>query len=144
MSDGTGMWFGVIVVIALSVIVYFLMSGTLPKAAKPSISSISPDSAVTGMVIAINGSNFDYINDIAISHKNIILLGNTAYLNNISSKNGKTLFFNLTDLLRACPKTQLKPGERCPDIGIGLPKGDIEIRVINKNGESNPIGLKIS
>lgn len=114
------------------------------------IEDISPSSGFLGAEVTIVGSGFTLSNnDIAFNHNKINYQGrNTAYLNNIPSKDGKTLRFNLPDnnnvLLSACPYSQMKEDEICPDIGINLPYGNVKIFVINKNGMSNSVSFTVT
>lgn len=111
--------------------------------------SISPSSGSLGTEVVISGSGFTTTgNDIAFTHPGIDFQGgNTAYLNGISSPDGKILRFNLPDnnnvLLGACAYSQMKPDEVCPSIGILLLEGVVQISVVNKNGESNSLTFTV-
>jgi hypothetical protein len=103
-----------------------------------------------GTEVILHGSGFTSTsNDLAITHPEIDFQGqHTGYLNGLSSADGRTLRFNLPDnddvLLGACAFSQLKADEACPAIGIPLPKGDVEIAIMNKNGRSNSLTFSVS
>ena len=98
-----------------------------------------------GTKIIIRGSGFAPTgNDIAFTHPKIDFQGrNIAYLNHVSSSDGKTLSFNLPDALGACAYSRLNQNETCPEIGILLPKGVAQISVVNKNGTSNSLTFTV-
>lgn len=111
-----------------------------PLTVPPVIESISPTSGTIGTEIVIRGRGFTDNNDIAFPHPDIRWReSHTAYLNTIASLDGQTLRFTLPDILGACAFSQMKPWEACPDIGIGLPVGHIQIAVVNRNGTSNSV-----
>lgn len=94
--------------------------------------------------MVIRGSGFTSTdNDVAFRYPISAQEQQTAYLNQLSSSDGKTLRFSLPDnegvLLGACAFSQLKTNEACPSIGYQLPTGDSEVLAINKNGESNSV-----
>ena len=104
--------------------------------------------------MVIRGSGFTSTdNDVAFTYPISAHEQQTAYLNEISSSDGKTLRFSLPDnegvLLGACAMTQLKPPEElqpveaCPSIGYQLPTGDSEMFVINKDGESSSVTFTV-
>ena len=113
------------------------------------LESISPPSGPMGTKVIIRGSGFTSANnDIAFAHPKINFQGrNTAYLNRLSSPDGTTLSFNIPDnnnvLLGACAFSQLKTNEVCPDIGILLHKGTVQISVVNENGRSNSVKFTV-
>lgn len=109
------------------------------------IKNILPASGSVGTKIVISGSGFHpTYNDIAFTHPQINWRGrNTAYVNHIPSQDGTTLAFNLPDLLGACAMSLLGEGEGCPDIGIPLPEGVVQISVVNKNEESNSLPFTV-
>ena len=116
-----------------------------PPSPTPTLSvvleNISPSSGPIGTEVIIRGSGFASTNnDIRFMHPKRTLNG---YLNRISSSDGKTLRFNLPDILGACPLSQLKENEVCPDIGLSLPTGDIKIYVVNMNGVSNNVTFTV-
>ncbi len=128
--------------------------GAQPRSTLPSqtvvVESISPSSGPLGAEVIVRGSGFATTNnDVGFSNPTIGFQGrNTAYLNGLSSPDGRTLRFSLPDndnvLLSACAFSQLKPNEACPAIGILLPTGDSEFFVINQNGKSNSVIFSVS
>ena len=112
------------------------------------VQDISPSSAPPGAAVVIRGSGFTSTdNDVAFRYPISAQRQQTAYLNRVSSSDGKTLRFSLPNnegvLLGACPLTQLKPDEACDDLGYLLRTGDSDIFVINKHGESNSVLLAV-
>lgn len=114
------------------------------------LESASPSSGPLGTEVILHGAGFtSENNDVGFSHPAIDFQGrNTAYLNYLSSRDGITLRLDLPDnddvLLAACAYSQLGPNERCPDIGLLLPFGEVQVSVINDNGESNRIAFFVS
>ena len=114
------------------------------------VESITPLSGPLGTKVVIHGSGFtSESNDVGFSNPEIGFQGqHTAYLNGISSPDGRTLRFTLPDndnvLLAACAFSQLKANEACDDIGILLPTGDSEVFVINQIGRSNSVTFSVS
>ena len=110
------------------------------------IESISPSSGPPATTVTIRGSGFTRANNaVAFSNPSIDYQGrNTAYWNELSSPDGKTLRFTLPDTLSACAFSQLATNEECPAIGILLPTGDSEIFVINEIGTSNSLTYNVS
>ena len=121
---------------------------TLPEGVV--LESISPSSGVLAIEVVLQGSGFtSENNDVGFTHQSINFQGrNTAYLNGLTSQDGRTLQFSLPDnddvLLAACAYSQLGPNEACPDIGLLLPFGEVQVSVINDNGESNRIAFFVS
>jgi ABC-type glycerol-3-phosphate transport system substrate-binding protein len=113
------------------------------------INSISPSSAVPGTEIVIEGSGFTAEeNDIGFTHEDIDFQGSrTAFLNGIASPDGITLMFELPDTndipLAACSYSQLGPDVGCPDIGLLLPSGEVELAVFNADGTSNSVTFTV-
>ncbi len=95
----------------------------------PIIEDISPSSGSIGEKIIIRGSGFTMNdNDLAFTSPQLDFQGrNTAYINRIFSQNGKTLLFDLPDLLGACAYSRMQENEACPAIGIGLPQGTRDV-----------------
>lgn len=125
---------------------------TLPQAV--GVESISPSSGPPGTAVVIRGSGFTSTdNNVGFRHAVGAQEQQTAYLNEISSSDGKTLRFSLPDndnvLLRACAFSQANPPEEgephevCPDIGYLLPTGGSEMFVINKDGESSSVTFTV-
>lgn len=109
------------------------------------IESIAPSSGSLGTEVAIQGSGFTLDNnDIGFAHKDINFQGsNTAFINDVTSPDGKTLRFTLPYLLGACAISKVPPNAACPDIGLVLSKGDTQIFVVNKNGTSNRVAFTV-
>ena len=132
---------GTLQAVSITVLLLILagLSSCVPS--PPVIESITPTSGTIGTEILIRGSGFTPDNnDIAFTHPDINFHGsNTAYLNHISSPDGKTLRFTLPDVLGACAFSQMKLYEACPDVGIWVPIGPITIAVVNRNGMSNGV-----
>jgi len=127
----------------------YTSEGQISASSKPVIESISPLSRPIGTEVIIRGSGFTPTNnDIGFTHRDINFQGkNTAYLDNVSSPDGKVLSFTLPGILGACPMSQLKldENEACPAVGIPFPTtGDIQIFVVNKNGISNSVSFNVS
>lgn len=128
--------------------------GSQPASERPPesvvLESISPSSGPLGTEVTLQGSGFTAAsNDVAFRNPKIDFQGrDTAYLNGLSSPDGKTLRFRQPDnesvLLGACAFSQLKTNEACPAIGILLPTGDSEIFVVNENGTSNSVTFAVS
>jgi len=110
----------------------------------PMIEEISPLSGPIGTTIVIHGSNFAPAdNDVAFTHPEINVQGRkTAYLNHIPSSDGNTLSFSLPDALGACAYSRLSD-EACPEIGIVLPQGAVQLSVVNTNGVSNSVTFTV-
>lgn len=125
------------------------VTGPIEALGQVTIVSMAPLSGSLGEGVTIYGSGFTpNNNDIAFTSDKIKFRGrNTAYLNGIVSPDGKTLRFNLPDnnnvLLGACAFSQMKANEACPDIGIELPTGSVQISVVNKNGTSNSVTIVV-
>ncbi len=110
------------------------------------IKNISPASGLVGTKIIINGFGFHPTdNDIAFLSPETYWQGRNrpAYVNYIPSQDGTTLSFNLPELLGACAMSLLGEGEGCPDFGITLPEGVVQISVVNRNGESNSLPFTV-
>lgn len=110
------------------------------------LESISPPSGPITTTITMRGSGFTPANnEVGFRNPKINYQGrNTAYLNELSSPDGRTLRFTLPDTLGACAFSQLATNEACPSIGILLPMGDSEIFVINEIGTSNSVTFTVS
>ena len=123
----------------------YTSEGRISASSKPVIESISPFTGSIGTEVIIRGSRFtDTNNDIGFRYKDINFQGeNTAYLNHVSSPDGKTLRFIVPELLGACPLSQLGLNETCPAVGIRLPLGDVQIFAVNKNGVSNNVTFTV-
>ena len=113
------------------------------------IESIAPASGSAGTEVVMRGSGFAAEdNDIGFRHPAIgEQWDRTGYLNGIASDDGATLRFTLPDSsdipLAACSYSRLGPDEACPDIGILLPAGEVEIFVANENGVSNALTFTV-
>jgi hypothetical protein len=110
------------------------------------LESISPSSGPFGTAVTIRGAGFTAANnDVGFSNPKISYQGrHTAYLNGLSSADGKTLRFSLPDTLGACAFSQLKTNEACEAIGLLLPLGASEVFVVNERGKSNSVTFTVS
>lgn len=106
---------------------------------QPAIEAISPSSGLTWDKITIHGSGFTMKdNDIAFTIPQTDFQGEeTAHLNRVYSPDGKTVSFYLPHELDGCAYSRMKETDMCSGVLIFLPKGAIQISVVNKNGISN-------
>ena|SRR3989344_6517443 len=134
-----------VAVLLIGVGVILLINRSGPTTERPVLENVSPSSGSIGTEVTIRGSGFTSTsNDIAFTHPEINFQErHTAYLSQLSSLDGKTLKFNLPDALGACAYSQLNLNEACPEIGILLPKGVVQISVINKNGTSGSVTFTV-
>lgn len=115
---------------------------------QPQIQDISPTSATWGKQITITGTGFDtHNNDIGftkVREKGQETLYGTGYLNNVQSKDGRTLTFELPQSVGVCPFDTIEGGGTCIAIALVLDEGDYEVFVFNKNGKSNSVPFAIT
>ncbi|UNC91342.1 IPT/TIG domain-containing protein [Candidatus Contubernalis alkaliaceticus] len=106
------------------------------------INTIEPGQGFVGTVITIHGSGFTMLeNDVEFVHENLTFnQDNTAYHQNVSSPDGKSITFTLPEYLAAGAPSQ---HEAMPDIAISMPRGEVQISILNKNGRSNPVNFTI-
>ena len=113
----------------------------------PHISSISPSSATYGATITIPGSGFDLQNNdigfVKVKHDDNNSSDHVGYVNNVPSKDSKTLVFQLPQYVGVCPHS-LESDRPCILIALVLEEGQYEIFVLNKNGKSNSMMFTIS
>lgn len=113
---------------------------------QPFLQNISPSLGSIGTEITIYGRGFTSDNDIAFT-ANIEKDPGTsshAYINKVSSADGKVIKFTLPRDFSACAFSRLGPNEACIMLAITLMKGNYEVKVVNKNGESNSLPFEIN
>ncbi len=117
--------------------------GTVPveSPAGLRIENIEPSSGTIGTEVVIHGAGFDpEKNDIGFSVSGIAYPRTTiAYQTDIQSPDGKTLRFDLPEMLGACAFSQFASDEVCADVGIRMPIGDVSVSVFNRSGTSNSV-----
>lgn len=99
----------------------------------PVIEKIEPEQGFVGTVITIHGSEFSMSgNDVEFVHEDLTFnRDNTAYHQNVSSQDGKSITFTLPEYLAAGAPSL---SDDIPDIAISMPRGEIQISILNKNG----------
>jgi len=119
-------------------------------AGAPAILAIQPDSGTIGTKVVITGTGFTPIdNNVAfrLEPEDSNETFKVGYINNLISRDGKTIEFELPKLLGACafplPETTLVTV--CPDIGLNFnPNQTYPVFVVNKNGTSNSVNFIVS
>jgi hypothetical protein len=110
----------------------------------PHISGFSPSSAAYGATITITGSGFDLQNnDISFVKQGDTGADHIGYVNNVPSKDGKTLVFQLPQYVGVCPHS-IEADRPCIEIALVLEEGEYEIFVLNKDGKSNSMMFTIT
>jgi len=111
------------------------------------ISSISPSSATYGATITIAGSGFDLQNNdigfVKVKHDDNNSSDHIGYVNNVPSKDGKTLVFQLPQDVGVCPHS-IESDMPCITIALVLEEGEYEIFVLTKDGKSNSMLFTIT
>jgi hypothetical protein len=114
---------------------------------QPQMQSISPTSASYGTQITITGTGFDpENNDIGFTKVRKEGMDSqyvNGYINNVPSRDGKTLVFELPQSVGVCAFSTMEPGDVCIEIALMLDEGEYEVFVVNKNGASNRLPFKI-
>lgn len=117
----------------------------------PTITTIQPDSGTIGTKVAITGTGFTTKNNnVAFKLEpddspNTFKVG---YINNLISRDGRTIEFVIPELLGACafPLPETTPVMVCPAIGILFKPGTqtYPVFVVNQNGTSNSVNFTVS
>ncbi|MDO9574516.1 MAG: hypothetical protein Q7I94_05930, partial [Candidatus Contubernalis sp.] len=96
-----------------------------------------------GTIITIHGSGFAREgNDVEFVHEDLSFnQDNTAYHQNVPSPDGKSITFTLPEFLASWASSQKNGGG--PDIGLSLPKGEVKISILNRDGRSNSFNFII-
>ncbi len=106
----------------------------------PTITTIQPDSGTIGTRVVITGTGFT-----ARDNNVAFRIG---YINNLISRDGRTIEFVISELLDACafPLPETTPVTVCPDIGILFKPGTqtYPVFVVNPNGTSNSVNFTVS
>ena len=99
--------------------------------AAPVLTTVTPSQALVGDSITLKGSGFS-------ASGNSIRIGE-GYLHGVSSAGGTSLTFSLPETLTRCP-----PGTPpCLAPAILLVEGTYQVSVVNANGASNGLPLKV-
>lgn len=118
-------------------------------ASAPAITAIQPDSGTTGTKVVIIGTGFTPgDNNVAfrLEPEDSNETFKVGYINNLISRDGKTIEFELPKLLGACafPLPETTPVTVCPDIGFNFkPNQTYPVFVVNQNGTSNIVNFTV-
>ncbi|MCZ7403370.1 MAG: PLDc N-terminal domain-containing protein [Candidatus Methanoperedens sp.] len=113
----------------------------------PAISAIQPNSGTIGTKVVITGTGFTPgDNNVAfrLEPEDSNETFKVGYINNLISRDGKTIEFELPKLLGACsfPLPETTPVTVCPDVGLNFkPNQTYPVFVVNKNGTSNSVNF---
>jgi hypothetical protein len=117
----------------------------------PSIAAIQPDAGTVGTKVIITGTGFTARdNNIAFRLEPEDRPGTftVGYINNLVSRDGKTIEFIIPEVLGACafPLPETTPATACPLIGILFKSGTqtYPVFVVNQNGTSNSVNFTVS
>jgi hypothetical protein len=119
---------------------------------KPVITSIKPDAGTIGTKVVITGTGFTARdNNVAfrLAPEDAPTAGyKVGYINNLISRDGKTIEFVIPEVLGACafPLPETIPVTACPLIGILFKSGTqtYPVFVVNQNGTSNSVNFTVS
>lgn len=120
------------------------------NASAPVVTAIQPDSGTTGTKVVITGTGFTpRDNNVAfrLEPEDSNETFKVGYINNLISRDGKTIEFVLPKLLGACafPLPETTPATGCPDIGLNFkPNTTYPVFVVNQNGTSNIVNFTVS
>ncbi len=124
---------------------------TLPlNVTKPTITSIQPDFGTIGTKVDITGAGFTARdNNVAfrLRPEDSPESFKVGYINNLVSRDGRTIEFVISELLGACafPLPETTPVTGCPDIGLNFrPNQTYPVFVVNQNGTSNSVNFTVS
>ncbi|MGB8216353.1 MAG: PLD nuclease N-terminal domain-containing protein [Candidatus Methanoperedens sp.] len=113
----------------------------------PAILAIQPDSGAIGTKVAIIGTGFTPVDNYVafrLEPEDSNETFKVGYINNLISRDGKTIEFELPKLLGACsfPLPETTPVTVCPDIGLDFkPNQTYPVFVVNQNGTSNSVNF---
>ncbi len=119
----------------------------------PVITAIQPDAGTIGTKVVIIGTGFTAKdNNVAfrLVPEDVPFGGfsRVGYINNLISRDGRTIEFVIPELLGACafPLPETTPVTVCPDIGILFKPGTqtYPVFVVNQNGTSNSVNFTVS
>lgn len=117
------------------------------NASAPYISAIQPDSGTIGTKVIITGTGFTAgDNNVAfrLEPEDSNATFKVGYINNLISRDGKTIEFVLPKLLGACAFPLPENGV-CVDIDLNFkPNQTYPVFVVNQNGTSNIVNFTVS
>jgi hypothetical protein len=126
----------------------------LPNATTiPAITAIQPDTGVIGTKVVITGTGFTARdNNVAfrLEPEDSPERFKVGYINNIVSRDGKTIEFTVPEVLGVCafplPENKGGPTVGCPTIALVFKPGTYTypVFVINQNGTSNSVNFTVS
>jgi hypothetical protein len=116
------------------------------------ITAIQPDAGTIGTKVVITGTGFTARdNNIAfrLTPEDAPAAGyKVGYINNVVSRDGRTIEFVIPELLGACvfPLPETNPVTACHLIGISFKPGtqNYPVFVVNQNGTSNSVNFTVS
>ncbi|MBU4373779.1 MAG: hypothetical protein KJ714_04925 [Euryarchaeota archaeon] len=118
--------------------------------APPAIKLIQPDAGTIGTKVVITGTGFTARdNNVAfrLMPEDSPETFKVGYINNIISRDGRTIEFVIPEVLGACafPLPETTPVTVCPDIGILFKPGTqtYPVFVVNPNGTSNSVNFTV-
>lgn len=118
----------------------------------PTIKLIQPAVGTIGTKVVITGSGFTARdNNVAfrLASEDATTAGyKVGYINNLVSRDGRTIEFVIPEVLSACafPLPETTPVTVCPDIGILFKPGTqtYPVFIVNQNGTSNSVNFTVS
>ncbi|TRZ88508.1 MAG: hypothetical protein D4R88_07745 [Methanosarcinales archaeon] len=118
---------------------------------KTTIMSIQSDFGTIGTKVVITGAGFTARdNNVAfrLRPEDSPESFKVGYINNLVSRDGRTIEFVIPELLGACafPLPETTPVTVCPDIGLNFKAGiqTYPVFVVNQNGTSNSVNFTVS
>lgn len=116
------------------------------------ITAIQPDAGTIGTKVVITGTGFTARdNNVAFRRapEDAPIEGyQVGYINNLISSDGRTIEFEIPELLGACafPLPETNPVTVCPTVGIPFKPGTqtYPVFVVNQNGTSNNVNFTLS
>jgi IPT/TIG domain len=117
-----------------------------------SVTVIQPDAGTIGTKVVITGTGFTARdNNVAFRRAPVdapIAGYQVGYINNLISSDGRTIEFEIPELLGACafPLPVTNPITGCPAVGIPFKPGNqtYPVFVVNQNGTSNGVNFTVS